>query len=675
MKTIGNSELIDVWAADGVTIAPSAAKYNAGWTLGEAPPYQLLNALEFEFGSKLNHSLAYGVPAWSNTNEYALGAVTRHANKIWLAILASTNQEPVEGSLFWDDVDAPELDILIRRPAILAPLQGAINYEGTIVVSAYEPHEDYFYGAANTLTIAIALDSDFNNIHQLIDVENPVGEQSIAWTPIATTTFFVMASYTSDGHNSRFSPVTTFSTGTPVILTPTIDVYGAPDRVRNEALITLSPFACDPVGALEYDSTDIEIVRTADSVIVHSVQVAIGISRQYTVPAGVLDPNTEYQFKARDSAGIYVSDFATLTATTREEFVITSFVMAYEGGNKLAIYKKDINTFIILPNPADDPLLNNATIVRYVAAGDAGRYIAVIHNFGISVYIANPDIGELSTVLSALGSDYEYIGFSPDGLFMHAHKPLAQTTTIFAINSDLNSFNQVYLLPNPVGFCPVRIYNNHIFHTYLEAGVGDGLAVTRIDNSGVTPVFIPTIMQIQLFNHTTPESRGLYIYDVSPNGHLLTLIQRPNDPADNCWRMFRLNYGASSFTPIGGLPFFVNENSFISPVTVFSADGNYVFIAYSSPNSTVRGFRVNYANDTFTQVFELNYGRFAIPISISTSEDGINLLITANNNTIGASDVRMWTIDVASNTFTPVPAVPQTPGLVQSSVFQLYYYA
>lgn len=94
-KTIGTSELIDVWASSGTKTAPSGAKTDAGWAVQEQPPAENENFLNFQSESKLNHVLLNGVPLWNATTSYVAGAsIVNSGGFLYVAVSDNTNSTP-----------------------------------------------------------------------------------------------------------------------------------------------------------------------------------------------------------------------------------------------------------------------------------------------------------------------------------------------------------------------------------------------------------------------------------------------------------------------------------------------------------------------------------------------------------------------------------------------------
>lgn len=93
-KTVGNSGLIDTWAATGTKTEPNDTKKDLGWTEGERPAFDFMNFIQAQFGEKINHILANGVPLWNATDTYAADAITARAGVVYVALTSNTNSQP-----------------------------------------------------------------------------------------------------------------------------------------------------------------------------------------------------------------------------------------------------------------------------------------------------------------------------------------------------------------------------------------------------------------------------------------------------------------------------------------------------------------------------------------------------------------------------------------------------
>lgn len=97
-KVIGNSNLLETWAASGTIVQPDQTKIDSGWVPGERPPAEYMNWLQNLFGQKLNHVLRNGVPAWNAQTIYLSGDIVKHMNKLFRALDTNVNDVPPSAS-------------------------------------------------------------------------------------------------------------------------------------------------------------------------------------------------------------------------------------------------------------------------------------------------------------------------------------------------------------------------------------------------------------------------------------------------------------------------------------------------------------------------------------------------------------------------------------------------
>lgn len=105
-KTIGTSELTEVWGSDRVgqgapsIVTPDLGTIEKGFITGKA------NSNDFtyvsnELGKKINHILQNGVPAWNTTTAYVAGNVVSNEGAVWIATANNTNSDPSNTNANW----------------------------------------------------------------------------------------------------------------------------------------------------------------------------------------------------------------------------------------------------------------------------------------------------------------------------------------------------------------------------------------------------------------------------------------------------------------------------------------------------------------------------------------------------------------------------------------------
>ena len=117
-----------------------------------------------------------------------------------------------------------------------------------------------------------------------------------------------------------------------LIATPTITVEGSPSSVPEDPLLTGSAFTLTQ-GSDTHLSTDWEVRRTSDNVLVYSSYNDTVNKTSINVPKGNLVVNTSYAFRARyrSSTG-FTSSYGSTTATTVAAFGPTVLGQSYCGG-------------------------------------------------------------------------------------------------------------------------------------------------------------------------------------------------------------------------------------------------------------------------------------------------------------------------------------------------------
>ena len=105
-KTIGTSELAEVWGSDRVgqgadpLVTPVLGTIEKGFVDGIA------SANDFTWvpnvlGEKLNHVLRNGIAAWTATTAYLTGCCVTHSGAAWVATANNTNSTPSDGNANW----------------------------------------------------------------------------------------------------------------------------------------------------------------------------------------------------------------------------------------------------------------------------------------------------------------------------------------------------------------------------------------------------------------------------------------------------------------------------------------------------------------------------------------------------------------------------------------------
>lgn len=108
-KTIGTSELTEVWGSDRVgqgapsIVTPDLGTIEKGFITGRASSNDF-TYVSNELGKKINHILQNGVPAWNATTAYVAGNVVSNEGAVWIATANNTNSDPSDTNANWDKV-------------------------------------------------------------------------------------------------------------------------------------------------------------------------------------------------------------------------------------------------------------------------------------------------------------------------------------------------------------------------------------------------------------------------------------------------------------------------------------------------------------------------------------------------------------------------------------------
>lgn len=113
-KEIGNSDLIDSWAANGTISEPDLSKKNSGWLSGERPAFQYFNWLFNRIFKDTNYLKRRGVADWNATTTYEQNDITNSGGILYKALRQTINDLPSSSPSDWGVVSETNLeDILI----------------------------------------------------------------------------------------------------------------------------------------------------------------------------------------------------------------------------------------------------------------------------------------------------------------------------------------------------------------------------------------------------------------------------------------------------------------------------------------------------------------------------------------------------------------------------------
>jgi hypothetical protein len=210
----------------------------------------------------------------------------------------------------------------IRTPVITSPTEGqtGVLLQPTIEGSAYAPI--YSVDARDFRQFQIDVASgDFSDpvVDEQVDADN-----FTLTTPLATDTDFKVRirDVSVTGAESEFSTVVAFKTADISVNEPTLTVEGAPNDVPETPELTTSAFDTTPTGEDTHAATDWEVRKTTDNSLVFSSLNDTVNLLSIVIPAGNLDEDEEYLFRARHIGTTFgAGPFAEVTAKTQETFV------------------------------------------------------------------------------------------------------------------------------------------------------------------------------------------------------------------------------------------------------------------------------------------------------------------------------------------------------------------
>lgn len=206
----------------------------------------------------------------------------------------------------------------IVTPTITTPTTGAVDFMGEITAT-YTTSASYV-GVQDWVLWEAATDATFTTI-----VDSYEGASNLlSWTPsigLALTVVYVRVKQGSDGHRSSYCPTISFTTPNIYVETPTLTVTGTPTDVPETPTLTTSAFSVFN-GTDTHASTDWQVVRDSDSVVVWESLADTVNLLSTSVAAGNLAVNTAYTFRARHNGTTYGSSaWVEVTAKTLNIYV------------------------------------------------------------------------------------------------------------------------------------------------------------------------------------------------------------------------------------------------------------------------------------------------------------------------------------------------------------------
>jgi len=265
------------------------------------------------------------------------------------------------------------------------------------------------------------------------------------------------------------------------IVTPTLTVQGAPNDVPERPDMSTGGFSTTG-GSDTHLNTDWQIL-SGSTVIWESLADSVN-KLTITVPAGVLEVNTEYTFRVRHRGTTYgASAWAEVVATTLAQFeVLPLMAVAHSNTPSITIYNQEIDTFTKLANPA---VLPNGSATSVAISSD-DVYMAVAHASTpfITIYKRSGDTFTKLTNPDVLPSNAANgVAFSSDAVYMAVANGNTPFITIYKRSGDtFTKLANPDVLPTGIGYC-VAFSNNN---TYMSVGHLNTPFITIYKRSGDT---------------------------------------------------------------------------------------------------------------------------------------------------------------------------------------------
>jgi len=207
----------------------------------------------------------------------------------------------------------------VRKPAVLAPTPGEANVVTTVTVEGTSFAPLYSVDARDYRQFQVK-ESTAGWDTTIVDAQVNADDYEVT---LSTDTQYNVRIRDVDvnGEVSEWSDVITFTTADTFIDEPTVSVSGSPDNITRQPTISTSAFSVTN-GSDTHQSTDWEVVETGTSTVVFESNNDSSNLTTIVFPAGTLDVDTEYQFRARHRGDTFgVSAYGEVTETTAATFV------------------------------------------------------------------------------------------------------------------------------------------------------------------------------------------------------------------------------------------------------------------------------------------------------------------------------------------------------------------
>jgi hypothetical protein len=292
----------------------------------------------------------------------------------------------------------PSVPADIRTPEITSPANNAIDIvpEPTINGNAYAPVYSVDSRDYRQLQIDLAA-GDFSTP----EVDQQANSDNITVsTPLTIDTAYKarIRDVSTTGAVSDWSDVVSFTTANIFVNEPTLTVEGSPDDVPETPTLTTSAFATTPTDQDTHLNTDWQVLDDVGAVVYESLADTVN-KTSIVVPAGNLDPDTTYTFRARHRGTTYgASAYGTVVATTKALFGPTVIGEAFGGGFYAGKIVQGGTTYYLIVAPLASG--ESATTLQYKNTNDAAPAATQTLNNGSAATAAMVAAGN-STVYPA----------------------------------------------------------------------------------------------------------------------------------------------------------------------------------------------------------------------------------------------------------------------------------
>jgi hypothetical protein len=306
-----------------IATATSTAVNSATASANSANTYATLAqgaAQQAEQFANAAQSVSNYIGDWSADTTYSKGQSVSYDTYIYVSkIDANLNQIPSVATNAWFEIKT-EAD-LFRQPEAISPTTGTSGALPNLTLEATGFAALYSVDTRIHRRFEVALLSDTSFSSPVFTAE--VNANSVAVTPnlALNTAYLWRCRDVATTGESAWMLANSFVTGDISISTPTVSVTGSPDAVPESPTITTSAFATIPSGEDTHLSASYEVRKSSDNTLVWSSYNNTVDKLSIAVPAGVLEVNTSYVFKARHNGNNFGSSaYGSTTATTVASF-------------------------------------------------------------------------------------------------------------------------------------------------------------------------------------------------------------------------------------------------------------------------------------------------------------------------------------------------------------------